>query len=69
MAERTHFYSVEKPECDLICQSYHAINDSLYFCEHFRILGGIPTGDYMTPITHLQGICVNKQPKLMEEML
>lgn len=67
MADRTHFYPVHKTECDQNCQSYDTKTDSLYFCEHFHILGDLPTGDYGAPITRIQGVCVYRKYNLMEE--
>ena len=66
MADRTHFYPVNKPVCDGECQRYDNIKDSLYFCEHFHIMGDLPIGDYEAPITRIQGVCVHRQQNITE---
>lgn len=62
MADRTHFYEIEKPECDEECQRYHPEQNCLYYCKDFRITTNLPIGDH-DPITKVHGKCLRRKRK------
>lgn len=55
MADRTHFYPIDK-DCDLQCQRYDRDANDLFYCKHFHITGMLPIGDGNT-IPHVNGYC------------
>jgi hypothetical protein len=57
MADRTHFYKIEKPDCDKECQRYDPKQNCLYYCKDYMITTILPTGDH-DPITKVNGICI-----------
>ena len=56
MADRTHFYPSEKPDCDYQFQRYDAVSNALFFCEWFHITDLLPIGDH-DPTPHVNGYC------------
>jgi hypothetical protein len=57
MADRTHFYPIEK-SCDMQCQRYDRKSNALYFCQHFEITDMLPIGDG-SAIPHVNGYCLD----------
>lgn len=55
MADRTHFYEVNK-QCDKVCQRYDKEKDNLYYCSYFEISDNLPIGDH-DPIKKVNGKC------------